>query len=90
MEKREEENREREEELHKVKARKTLLQKMEEQSKLRDNSLLEERKKKLASIRSMHKPVTLSELEEHQRTFIRSLKEKEDMRERERRLSRAT
>jgi hypothetical protein len=66
---------------------KTLFKKLEEGFQQRENAVLEERKKKLADIRNLHRPISIHEIQDHQRRFTDIIKEKEALRERERRFS---
>lgn len=76
-----------EEDYHKVIGGTTLFKKMEKEQELHESNVLEERKKKLANIRNIHRPVSFSEIEEHERKFFESRREKESLREREKRLN---
>lgn len=87
MEGREEEARKQQQEYKRLTEQKTLYRRLEEDYASRESGLLAERKKKLADIRSLHRPITLSEIEEHQQKFMEVIREKEEMRERERRLT---
>lgn len=59
MDGREEDLKKREEDYHKVISGTTLFKRLQKQHKLNESTVLEERKKKLANIRNLHKPVSM-------------------------------
>ena len=81
-EKRQETVKEEKQKLKQLLSRKELYQKLEERYNEKQDDLLEERKKKLAEVRQLKKPVNLSEILEHEQKVIDILKDKEMMRSR--------
>lgn len=82
MENRQSQIKKQEEQYHKVIGGTTLFKKLEKEYAQHQQSMLEQRKKKLANIRNLHKPINMSEIEEHQRKFFEALQEKKSLRDR--------
>ena len=77
MKNREEEIKSSNERVKEVKRKKSMFERLSESYREKEDSFLEERKKKLAIIRNIHKPIDEEEIKEHEQKFLELKRQKE-------------